>query len=697
MPDRNRKNGKIWTPTKRQAKAQRDMAEALVTRHLQESWPKDKDSPPTWFRDGPPPRYQEDLRTVAVVGAGASMPMVEVADELATELEEELETDKHSREVELERLENVYDLNPESFETRLTAICRTPEAERRVREKISERYRHHYPSLLTYELLAHLLHHRFLDAIISFNFDELLDQSIEDEMGPNEYTRVVTERDFDSDGSVSNPLYIKMHGTASEPDSLRFTRERYYWIPKSIIELVEQQFDVGHLVLINLGFAMESFDFQYLLRKPRELEIFHLDPYALTPGVEEGIQRQRRKQRERTKATRSNCYDAPTIADFSLFEKGAGVPPGKEPQSSFLEQALGETVDEIKRYSKTRAAKPTRWRSVLRHQAVVELLEDCDPSDPKHLHTYLRRRTILEIAFAAAKGRGVISIAAMVNERCGRYYELYADCAGDQAESWSKLCRAGGLIESPDWPDTYEVLNEIREKPSRRGAKVDIHRFQLADPEKLAVHVIRQLDVPGEAKRRLTRRLVETLGFLQEETEIEVHSSDDRVCSKLFAEPVILKTLTGLQGWTLELLKPDPAATETDEPHFDELRVVAETGGWLGKPEVQELLASQNLKVKLISAFDGTPKLPGKDPEIQKLPWGRHNRHMTILCNKGEPQAAIYFVRRLRAATVTPVYLSNQQDLKRVAKAFDKLWEEAEVYEDELERETALARAGASP
>ena len=325
------------------------LANWMLVRHLQVSWPEPTESMPTWFGGKTPPGYTENLRTVAVVGAGASYPMESIADDCATELEKELDGDSHDREVELDRLENVYSLDRNNFETRLTAICRTPEAERKVRDRISENYRHRHPSLLTYELLAHLLHHRFLDAIISFNFDELLDQAVDDELGPNEFRRVVTERDCDPGvPTPPAPLYIKMHGTASEPDSLRFTRERYYWTPKSIIELVEKQFEVEHLVVMNVGCRMSSFDFQYLLRKPDQLRIYHLDPYRLTTAVTKEITKQRRKARERLeRVQRPEIYDEPAVADFSS--------PHRTKDEEFLPNLLTDLVKALReRAARTR-------------------------------------------------------------------------------------------------------------------------------------------------------------------------------------------------------------------------------------------------------------------------------------------------------------------------------------------------------
>jgi hypothetical protein len=645
------------------------LAEALLVRHLQESWPFGDEGVPSWFGDsGAPPRYHDQIRTVAVVGAGASLPVKAIASELVDELEKDLEKDNKAREVELDRLEAVYGLNREGFETRLTALCRTPEAERQVRAAISREYRLRHPSLLTYETLAHLLNHRYLDLILSFNFDELLDQSIEDELGRDEYTRVVSEGDFDLASGVAGPLYVKMHGSATEPDSLRFTRERYYWTPKSIIELIESKFDVDNLILITLGFKMDNFDFQHLLRKPKALEIYHLDPSELSNKVLEQITEQRKKARERKETDRLADTDKPSrVASFA-------VP--NQPGGDFLENLIGKLVLEIERFCQNPISGPAKWRSTLRHQAVVKLIDGTDLKDKQRYARYLRRRTILEIALTVAKGRGVVSIASMVNDRCGRYYDLYRQVDGDQADDWLSLCRAGGLVESRNYPDTYEVLQEVRRNSGSLGSSsYDIHKFHLADPEKLANHTARSLGL-REGKVELIALLTKALEYLQHDTEIEIHACDDRVCSKLFTKPTQLKTLTSLQGWTCELL--------LNTPELDELWYVAETGDWILESPIQEILAERCKRIQLLQAFDADVNIQGVEIETQKLPWGRHNRHMTVLRSNGHSRAAIYFVRRLRSPSVSPVYLAEgAQDLQRVTLAFERLWGESKGYEKE--------------
>jgi len=661
--------------TRQEGRRAGELADALLARHLQASWPESTRSIPSWFPDRAPARHEDSLRVVAVVGAGASHPMESIADELADQLEEELDPNSDDRKVELDRLENVFGLDPNHFETRLTAICRTPEAERKVRERISERYRHRHPSLLTYELLAHLLHHRFLDAIVSFNFDELLDQAIEDELGPNEYTRVVTERDCRPEVPTGTPLYVKMHGTASEPDSLRFTRERYYWTPKSIVELVEREFDVEHLVLVNVGFRLASFDFQYLLRKPNQLRIYHLDPRPLATEVEGEIETQRQRERERQKVQRPATYDEAEVFDFSQHD-----PKDKrEADESFLPTLMGQVIDALKKRCEADDSGPAAWRSTLRHKAVVEILQSAPIETPEQYAAYLRRRTILELAFAAARGRGVLAIASMVDDRCGRYYDLYKREAGEDADTWDKVCRASGLKESKQWANTYVLAKDLR-KTIRNDNPKDTHQIRPSNPRELAKYVMQSMNASSR-EAELTELLEDTIGFLQKETEIEVHARDDRVCSKIFVNPVTLGTFSALRGWTRHLLE--------STPEYNEILAITETGDWLLQPGMlgpfkehwKVNRTAGKRPIKFLVAFDQNLKGAERLITRKHLPWGRHNRHMTIVCKDGQPRAAIYFVRRLRAPTVTPVFLSDQVDLRRIKKAFDELWDQAMKYE----------------
>jgi len=237
-----------------------------------------------------PALVERDMHCVAIVGAGASAPLVDRANDLADELEERFGRD----DTELNRLSLVYGLDVEDFETRLIALSKNSDTMREVRKTISEKYSLRHPTLLVYELLAHLLKHRFIDAIISCNFDELLDRSLDDELDASEYKRVISERDcndlqLDPSAAEYIPLYVKLHGTASEPDSLRFTPDSYYSIPDRISNVVRELLHAEHCVVTNVGSGLDTFDLQQVLGIPQTLDVFNLSLEPLKHSVSQKI------------------------------------------------------------------------------------------------------------------------------------------------------------------------------------------------------------------------------------------------------------------------------------------------------------------------------------------------------------------------------------------------------------------------
>jgi hypothetical protein len=661
------------------------LARQLVARHLQVSFPP-RGAAPTWLPPGwswlpQNNRYADDVkartRVVVVIGAGASYPVLPVGEDLADRLERQLGVRRPADyEVELMRLQRVYGL-PEDFETRLVALCRRPEDERKIRDKISEWYGISHPSLIAYELIAHLVKHRYLDAIISFNYDELLDQSLDDELGKAEYVRILSERDChvssnpDQPGYV--PLYIKMHGTASEPESLRFTRESYYWTPRPIIDVVEQLLETDNLVVINVGCRLASFDFQYLLRKPRKVALFHINPESLDDRVCDAI----------------NGFRKGYMPIESTF-CGEGVGGGED----FLPTAFGMLMSALKHEVTSGTAGLAKWRPIGRHRVASKLLEVDRVGLGKRDTEYLRQRAVLEVAFAAAKGRGVVSTASLVDERCGNYYDLYLKSAkkeGALASTWPTICAAGGLIESDDSSDVYYADQAIcapGEPPAPcRQEPAANHTLRTIDATRLAARALAEIDANKWSMTRLSpkleeqkRHLAKVIDKLRTRDELEIHSLDDRVCSKVFVDPFIFPTHTAFHAWARELLVGED---------YDEILVVAETGGWLVEDPAREHLDKLGPgMVKLIVAFDvrrtRLDKRLGARVDARRIPWWRHNRHMRVLCKSGQPVRAIYYQRLLRTSMVTPVFLQHGADLKRLKLGWDRLWQEAEDHEARL-------------
>ncbi len=447
--------GRIFTlgedvTTRRKEADLTQLAERLIIRHLRVSVPDLGTRQELQRGRVREPLLEQRVRCIAVVGAGASAPLLARGDALATELEQQFSSDDEARRAELFRLERVYGLDPERFETRLAALSRTAYVTQIVRETIATRYSYRHPTILGYELLSHLLKHRFVDAIISFNFDELLDQSLDDELGVNEYRRLVSDRDcvsVEADPGASGylPLYIKLHGTATEPDSLRFTREAYYQLPQKLTDVVRGLLEGQLCVIVNVGSAMTGFDLHRLLRIPEQLEIYDLSLAPLSELVRTEITSERCEPR-------ADSFYPREKRDAPCFLPPADRPPPRGPSVScdgWLKQLVRDIERRSGKYADAkRLSSLVRFRSVHRHEAVADVLgpeatlsrwtDDPEKHRPEYID-YLRQRTILELAFSGAKARGLGQVSWLAVDRPGTYYDLYRREAGERAMSWNTL------------------------------------------------------------------------------------------------------------------------------------------------------------------------------------------------------------------------------------------------------------------
>lgn len=750
----------------------------LIARHINVSIP-DHELREDLFRHDSAfwERCQGKFRCIAVVGAGASAPVLARGNDLASGLIEKFNIGQALVEAEKERLARITAVDPTEFEAQLSAIGQTLGNSRRVRAAISDLYRVRHPSVLAYEMLAHLLKHRFLDAIISMNFDELLDQSLDDELGVGEYQRIVSDRDcvdVNSDVSASDyiPLYIKLHGTASEPESLRFTRESYYDSPVQVGTVAARLFQVPECVVLNIGFGMASFDLHRLLAIPDRLRLYNLSHDPLTRKARKAIERERlthgrveltefvespenqeemdreRQRRKRAKELRKHPERKPDTPHPDPAPEDADE---QEPPSS---EAAAGTSDEmmdtlLKIFDKDHnlgansgSPSPIQLHSVTRHRVVAGLLGpnsrpgkrlielprslddrqmSLDPlaraAQPSAVRAgYLLRRTILELALAMARGRGLVSIATLAIDRCGLYYDAYCRCAGANRVSWQELYRLVGFRQNEEIPDVLEAIEEIR-VPHADGAPEESKLREdllapLANGQRDEWHPLPHLNLVHLCDRVLPHivdsptpkhheLLLEELEAINTDTEYELHSRDDRICSKTFSAPIVLETLSSLDAYSFDLVQR--ADRNLDEAQID---IISETGDWLlNRSEAfQEHLGAAG-SLRLIVAFLGkVPKLYAKFDNIEiryQQPW-RHNRHMVILrtgapVRQGESGAeswketerrdgaaerAIYFARHHRTPYVTPVLLKRIRDIDILGKTFKDRWDTALAVKD---------------
>ena len=105
-----------------------------------------------------------------------------------------------------------------------------------------------YTTSLFYEIVAHLFKHRFIDVIVNLNFDETLDNALEDEFGRGEFIRIYNDCtcvEFPNtlvNGRLRKPLYIKPHGTIGDLDSILYSTSQYIDISPQITDVLSDVF-----------------------------------------------------------------------------------------------------------------------------------------------------------------------------------------------------------------------------------------------------------------------------------------------------------------------------------------------------------------------------------------------------------------------------------------------------------------------
>jgi hypothetical protein len=320
--------------------------------------------------------------------------------------------------------------------------------EKKIREEIQRLFNVRHAPCFTYEIIAHLFKHGFIDIIVNFNFDELLDQAIEEEMGIGNYHTIISDgqcKDLDEimvDGRLKIPVYVKPHGTASHKSTLRFTKEHYFDLPQDIYDLLRELFSgkvnnnkekvqevnfddcITRVNILSVGFNLDSIEFNHILEKhlPDNSRLFAAI-YKIPPEIF--------SNENMAKKCTTNGYR--NIIDFSLLEEQNVI----EPELPFSAKLFLDLFERIQSNFEG-IYKP---RGIMRHELVHKLFydptrrlripnEDFDKAHKALIKahsnsSFFKEKVIFEFALALARGREIIEIKELMNDRLGLSYELY--------------------------------------------------------------------------------------------------------------------------------------------------------------------------------------------------------------------------------------------------------------------------------
>ena len=636
-------------------------------------------------------------RYIVVVGAGASHDALknlklgrDAGNELINHFKRKSKIVSGLITEEIERLENVYQLNKNDFETKLLAISKFFSKE--VKKKLSELYNFRYYPSLTYEIIAHLLKHRFIDAVINFNYDELLDQAIEDELQQNEYKKVISEGDFDEglfrdDNTLKHPLYIKPHGTCNNPSSLRFTREDYFALPPGISMIIRRLLK-GKTVNINnqeketpinlivIGFHMQSFEFNKLFVDSftPDSKIYFInksipDAPVKKPGDTDGDKEKWDKFTE-------------MFTEHNLLKVEASNRNSYKTRKDSLDGIMNELWKKIEN-SFNEKYKP---RCISRNELISYLFKR---HELKNELDYLWDRTWVELVLSVSKYKGFSTLYQLLKDRFGKYFFLLQR-KQDHKKSLNKsntktiidFCNELGM-SSVGYSERAFILG-----PENNSMIIDRETFEKRIPEifdKLYNKVSDKTRQRLKKSKKLFKSILLEL-FDKEDSEIYPEYGNYYFQS-VFKNPKVIETGLSLKYYTRHYIK---------EKDWTTLLIVAETGEWFTK----EIDKHHKKKVVLIIA-DKAKENDLKNynnTHTHQLNWWQHNQHMTIFL-KGkkpnlEPLQAIYFMKSHKGNYIDPVFLENKQDCEKLIKIFiaycNKAKNNAEIEINNLQLNTEI-------
>lgn len=636
-------------------------------------------------------------RFIAVVGAGASHAATGKHMPRARKAAERIRNSIKNQEInklidkELHRLRQIYRLDKEDFETELLACSKYCRDE--VLEELTKICGVRYTPAIIYEILAHMLKHRFIDVIINFNYDEILDNAIEEEVSRGEYFYIYSDghcpnnyEDLLIYNRLKQPIYIKPHGTISHRSSLRFTREDYLAIPQQIQDHIYDLFKAEipdsqaqkylPVNLILIGFSMQSFEFAELVK--RYLEEF--------------------KDREIT---------------FWIFDKKVKLEDFKLELSERQRDRIGENVHffDLNRFSledflkelwnsiETKFQAPYRPRGIERHLLVDLILRKdqkvlvVDPDNKKALKQYFSNRCYVELAISLLQSDGLLNANQIVEDRAGKYFYLYEEANSSQKQDkpvLGELFKKIGMevYKGFVW-DTF-----ILKKPELFNNSGELCWFLFDNLERTLGK--KYLNSKEEAQFKQFSALAEKVrGRNRMKITPEYRHPHKYLFSNLDKKQILN---TGL-SWVYKYQD----SLKNKNASWDLLLTISEKGRFLNREIREGFFQNKNKRLEVILASFDLPnhqeisaanlqeKLNLLSDKPLFLPWWLHNQHMVILLKREGDQRGdwrknwtllkgFYYESRMLSRRINPVIIEEEKNLEKMLYIFANYWYRAKYY-----------------
>jgi hypothetical protein len=652
---------------------------------------------------------KRDSRYILIIGAGASksackeiLTATDAADDIEKSIYEKYgKVAKELIEKEITKLSHVYRLEEQDFETKLFALNKFFPDD--IKSKLEQLYNKKYEISLFYEIVGHLLKHRFIDVILNYNFDEILDNVIEEELTNVKYPVIYSDghcpKDYNTElinedkAGLMYPLYIKPHGTISHYSTLRFTRESYYDISNEISTLIKNIIDGRgiesnkrkyEINFILVGFSMKSFELNEIIKDSYD-EIIRSNS---SKNSHEILTNNSRVNTYIFDTNKKDDYLEELKYDKDLFKILSAENETSKIHyfrinenytlDKYFKEMWGNIQGQFKNHHKPKGIERHLFLSDI-FQNDEKLLNGFGNNEKKYFLT----RTYAEIVLASLSSDGLLNSTQILSSRIIKYYELYR--RKEKRYKLTELIKKIGLKEYKGYVnDTFIVNPQDKEEPE----DFMFNKFLKTIKEKVS----ESNEIYSKLKNN-EKVLKGYLKTLKSRNLLRVNYDYNTLFQSKFEYLYPTNIIRTDLDWSYRF------SQNMNDKNWDILFAISEEGRFLSSIKNIENFVENKRYAEIILSDkdDGSNKIDlGELPLLSKspnyLPWWLHNQHLVLFAriDKNDKNSignfkllkGFYYKSRTLQRIVTPLEIDHPFDLRTLFEIFLTYLIRAESYKE---------------
>lgn len=552
------------------------------------------------------------------------------------------------------------------------------------------------PPLAVYELIAHLVKHGVVHHIVTFNFDELLDAALDNELGSEGYRRIYSGFEALEIHDPPKPTLVKIHGTVSAPETMRFSYRDVWLLGREMRAHLELVLGLGqdtpgdlahpqaapprrHLCLLSLGYAWRDRNIANWLRGKRRY-VQRLTVVRRQSAFDEEKQERRMLLPE---LLRDWGEGAPVLEAISTADLAANTelhsPPPVE-LDHFCWALTRQVFERVKPGTPVQPiARHLLLSSLLRADLVAEDERTSAAEVEAKREEELQRRARTEIILHLAKAKGFIHTASTPTSprvrglivRRRKRTKLGHYLTAQDFIDWLGLRQLMHRSAQPEAWDTYfafaKTRNQFLDALTAALLVTPDAEQEIEEPDyqKSVGIMVRKVSRADFVRRSLAEIL--------ESPDIEVLSQPNPELDWSFVRPVRLSSFGHFSQHVASIVQKD----------WTHLIAVTESLRWLDYPWIAQALEQNGTKRTILALLPSVagleewrlrdeyletkPKLrSGTVIHVARIPWWHHNRHV-ILGVRLHPKpcemlGGVFYSRPFRSTGIAPIALDEPRD-----------------------------------